>query len=194
MISIHSLFFSQFVEPFLNAVDVGEDILFLFSGKLLQGPSAAVAAERIVAVAVLFNTLGQDPGADIGAVTGIGQRQVGFSDLFYPDGVDLHVPEIKRTVFIAMDGIFILSGSCFRPGANLQNASIIDIAPTLLHALGLPVSTNMDGRVLLEAFRPGHEKVHYAQPAEAMPVEQSALTNGEENEIVERLRGLGYLE
>ena len=127
MISIHSLFLSQFVEPFFNAADVGEDILFLFSGKLLQGPSAAVAAERIVAVAVLFNTLGQDPGADIGAVTGIGQRQVGFSDLFYPDGVDLHVPVIEGTVFIAMDGIFIMLAFHIREGLEQSgwNAEII---------------------------------------------------------------------
>jgi predicted AlkP superfamily phosphohydrolase/phosphomutase len=94
-----------------------------------------------------------------------------------------------------MDGIFILSGPGIHRDVRLEHFSILDVAPTLLHALGLPVPTNMDGRVLLETFKSTHAAaVRHAEPAETAVPPNSRLSGSEEQEIVERLRGLGYLE
>ena len=50
----------------------------------------------------------------------------------------------------------ILAGPDVRSGTTSDvPAGIIDIAPTVLALLGLPVPTTMDGRVLTEALRPG---------------------------------------
>ncbi len=52
-----------------------------------------------------------------------------------------------------MDGILIAGGPdvAHREGVR---AKLIDIAPTISHLLGLPVSTEMDGRVMLDILAP----------------------------------------
>ena len=49
-------------------------------------------------------------------------------------------------------GIVILGGPPFRRHHDLQEASVLDITPTLLALLGLPVAEDMDGRPILDAF------------------------------------------
>ncbi len=53
-------------------------------------------------------------------------------------------------------GVIFAYGPDVEPGARVD-ASVYDIAPTVLHMLGLPVPTNVDGRVLLELFSPSSE-------------------------------------
>ena len=53
-----------------------------------------------------------------------------------------------------LNGILIARGSDFKSGAEIANARLIDIAPTLLHLLGVPVPEDMDGKVLTSAFQP----------------------------------------
>lgn len=48
-------------------------------------------------------------------------------------------------------GVIVLSGPSFRQGVRL-NASIYDVTPTVLYALGLPVANTMPGRILSEAI------------------------------------------
>ena len=49
-------------------------------------------------------------------------------------------------------GIAVLAGPGFRAGERIGEPSLLDVAPTVLAALGLPVGADMDGRVLAEAF------------------------------------------
>lgn len=52
----------------------------------------------------------------------------------------------------APDGLLLLYGEGIRPGALLTGASAVDVAPTLLYALGFPVARDLDGQVLTAAF------------------------------------------
>jgi predicted AlkP superfamily phosphohydrolase/phosphomutase len=52
------------------------------------------------------------------------------------------------------DAIFAMYGPSVRAGWSPGNTSIYDVAPTILYFLGLPVSRQMPGRVLDEAFKP----------------------------------------
>lgn len=54
-------------------------------------------------------------------------------------------------------GVFIAYGSNIKNGVEIQDACIIDLAPTILHVLGIPVPKDMDGRVLKEIFKQGSE-------------------------------------
>lgn len=54
-------------------------------------------------------------------------------------------------------GIFIASGPDFKEGMELSQVSILDLAPTILHQMGLPVPADMDGEVLSEIFKEGSE-------------------------------------
>ena len=52
----------------------------------------------------------------------------------------------------AADGVLLLYGEGIRPGALLTGARLVDVAPTLLYALGFPVARDFDGQALTAAF------------------------------------------
>ena len=49
-------------------------------------------------------------------------------------------------------GVLIMAGPGVRAGASIGECSTLDIAPTLLTLLGLPIPPYMTGRVLEEAL------------------------------------------
>jgi hypothetical protein len=49
-------------------------------------------------------------------------------------------------------GLVILRGAGIRRGAQLDECTNLDLAPTMLHLLGLPIPAHMKGRVLEEAL------------------------------------------
>jgi predicted AlkP superfamily phosphohydrolase/phosphomutase len=54
-----------------------------------------------------------------------------------------------------MDGIFIAEGPDIVQDQKLENANLVDLAPTILHMLDLPVPSEMDGQVLTQIFTGG---------------------------------------
>jgi hypothetical protein len=54
------------------------------------------------------------------------------------------------------EGLLIVKGRGLEPGAFIDGASIVDVLPTLLYSLGLPIAQDLDGRVLTSAFEPAH--------------------------------------
>ena len=95
-----------------------------------------------------------------------------------------------------MHGVLMAAGPNVRPGAVLKGTQIIDLAPTILYRMGVPVPDNMDGRVLTELFDPDFLSanpwaVKVAQPSGGQP--EHSFQPEEEAEIEVRLRGLGYL-
>ncbi len=99
-----------------------------------------------------------------------------------------------------MDGVFFIKGPDINAGKSLTKSKIYDVAPTILHILGLPVPEDMDGKVLKEIFRGDGElgkSVVYRKSPEKNPVSENvaekALSSEDEAKIRERLRGLGYL-
>lgn len=88
-------------------------------------------------------------------------------------------------------GILILHGPSFRAG-TVEEARLEDVTPTLLHALGLPVGEEMDGRVLDGAFADARAitKTSYAGLRGGSG---PALDGDEEAALAERLKGLGYM-
>lgn len=96
------------------------------------------------------------------------------------------------------DGIFLALGANIREGGAIEGARIIDVAPTILYAMGLPIPKDMDGKVLLGAFAPNYREAHsigYEDAGVAEREGESEATYSEEEiaEIEGRLRGLGYL-
>ncbi len=49
-------------------------------------------------------------------------------------------------------GVLIMAGPGIRRGASVSGASVMDMAPTLLHLMGLPVSAQFEGKVLKGAL------------------------------------------
>lgn len=101
--------------------------------------------------------------------------------------------------FHEREGIFGMSGPGIESEVELKQASIQDVMPTLLHALGLPVPDDLDGHVLLDLFVPvwraDHPlRFHRVEDTEVGPKAPHPYSVAEEVLIAERLKGLGYLE
>jgi predicted AlkP superfamily phosphohydrolase/phosphomutase len=94
------------------------------------------------------------------------------------------------------EGIAVLAGPGIKTGAQLEGASIVDLAPTILYTMGLPVPADMDGRVLNEAFDSEYLStfhVQYSDVATDRATGEQEYSDEDEEEIKERLRGLGYV-
>lgn len=50
-------------------------------------------------------------------------------------------------------GLFMAYGPDIKKAGKIENVSILDLAPTILHLMGLEILSDMDGRVLKEIFR-----------------------------------------
>lgn len=96
-----------------------------------------------------------------------------------------------------MDGIFLAYGPGVQPGLEVKDAQIIDLAPTILHAMGEAVPEHMDGRVLEEILSDApHPDQAPTQPdhwAHSSGDNGQGLTEEETQIISERLRSLGYM-
>jgi len=98
-------------------------------------------------------------------------------------------------------GVFAANG----PGIKTSDAgelSILDIAPTVLHSLGLPVPKEMQGAVAERIYDPQFLELHPVRRAAApSPYRQRIENNGsaaapmeDEEVVLDRLRELGYIE
>jgi predicted AlkP superfamily phosphohydrolase/phosphomutase/tetratricopeptide (TPR) repeat protein len=95
-------------------------------------------------------------------------------------------------------GMFVISGPGVRRGETLRGASILDITPTILHALNLPIGADMDGTPLLNAF--SHPLPIQTIPSwdlltgedGSLPPEDS-LHPEEQRAAIDRLVALGYI-
>jgi predicted AlkP superfamily phosphohydrolase/phosphomutase len=54
-------------------------------------------------------------------------------------------------------GLFMAYGPDIEQAGKIQNVSILDLAPTILHLMGLEIPSDMDGGVLKEIFRKGSQ-------------------------------------
>jgi predicted AlkP superfamily phosphohydrolase/phosphomutase len=100
-----------------------------------------------------------------------------------------------------MDGVFIMAGGPARRGHAFTGARIIDVAPTVLYLMGLPIPGDMDGQPLFEAVDPAFAASHAPQylqngaPPAAPPAPKDASYSDEEAEMIaKRLKSLGYIE
>ncbi|MBU4288003.1 MAG: alkaline phosphatase family protein [Proteobacteria bacterium] len=99
------------------------------------------------------------------------------------------------------EGIFAAYGKNII-ACNNFNASIIDITPTVLYHMGLPVHRNMDGRVINEIFSTSFQKDNQVQYTDATPSynierddeQEFGYSEKEKTEIASRLKDLGYFD
>lgn len=92
------------------------------------------------------------------------------------------------------EGVFFAVGPDIAAGATVD-ATVVDVAPTVLHLADVPVPAACDGRVLTEVYAPD-------APAATRPVrtrdygqrESGPMVVGDFDDVEDRLKGLGYLE
>ncbi len=91
------------------------------------------------------------------------------------------------------DGILVVAGPAFKSGVLVENATVLDITPTVLALFGIPIGRDMDGKPLTALLQDT-----VAQGISYVDTHDEGYTySGEEGEyteeLKEHLRGLGYL-
>ncbi len=98
-------------------------------------------------------------------------------------------------------GIFAIRGPGIKRGETITGASLLDVAPTVLHLFGLPSGQDMDGRVLVEAFVepqtpaliPTWEAVMGPHPDGRHPPE-TKVEAGDSQAALAQMVALGYID
>jgi hypothetical protein len=67
---------------------------------------------------------------------------------------------VSGTHAAAPDGFVLAVGDGIRQGATFRRASVLDIAPTILYLMGLPVARDMEGRVATEILEEEFARSH----------------------------------
>jgi predicted AlkP superfamily phosphohydrolase/phosphomutase len=106
---------------------------------------------------------------------------------------------VGQTGYHTLRGAIIAAGGPIRQGAVPKDATIHDIAPTVLALLGLPIGEDMDGRVLDELIDPAFLARF---PVRRIPSYETLLPKAaqdpslqdEDQERLEMLRSLGYIQ
>ncbi len=110
------------------------------------------------------------------------------------------------------DGLVMMMGPNIQQAQQIEGAHIVDLAPTILYAMGVPIPTDMDGRPLGQAFvqQPAAEIVTRPAPRNGANGSNGSSghdvhnngngqqrTNGYTREealsVEQRLRAMGYL-
>jgi predicted AlkP superfamily phosphohydrolase/phosphomutase len=133
----------------------------------------------------------------------------GYSYLFRPSSGKRRPPvckldpqEMKRVKSgdHRQEGIFLATGPALNAPMEVHEAEIIDLAPTILYLLDLPIPPDIDGDVLTQIFPDEYvamHPVHYsnvARPDAAFAESRRDYSAAEEEAIRARLQGLGYIE
>jgi hypothetical protein len=93
------------------------------------------------------------------------------------------------------EGLLVLAGGPVVPG-DLGEATARDVAPTVLHLLGLPKSRELDGRVLEAALSEEFRREHPVRLVDSYgrrPAATAARSDFDQD-VLEQLRSLGYIQ
>ena len=97
-----------------------------------------------------------------------------------------------------MAGIIAAAGGPVREEQWIDGATVLDVAPTILALLGLPVAEDMDGEVLhnlmSDRFLSEHPISSVPSYESEDPVDENPRESAYDDEVLERLRSLGYID
>lgn len=128
---------------------------------------------------------------------------------FVQEGAYLADVQLKTSVFgdadwasgwgtHRMDGIVLGCGPDIKKGERIEGAHIMDIAPTVLRLMEIPVPYDMDGKVLNNIIENEFLTAHREEFADDKGLvidsrADSVLSEDDKEEVANRLKGLGYL-
>ncbi|QOG21053.1 alkaline phosphatase family protein [Bradyrhizobium sp. SEMIA] len=95
--------------------------------------------------------------ADCGAANRSGSRDAVYYDGTYPIGVGMHGGLSAHE----LSSLCILAGDAFRRGVVAAPTSIVDLVPTILSSLGLPLPSTLHGRIIDEALQDREDRSQY---------------------------------
>ena len=95
-----------------------------------------------------------------------------------------------------LEGILAMWGRGVRRGTVIEGARLVDILPTILALLDVPIAMDLEGRVLEGALDPRFTAAHPARFVDAYDADLSPRgpeSSDLDQNVLERLRSLGYI-
>jgi predicted AlkP superfamily phosphohydrolase/phosphomutase len=140
----------------------------------------------------VFSGVYQPSGADIVCTPTDWRYQVfGYQDFVSNKFIESYM---EMTGHHRPDGILFGIGPKFAKGRWVDDCRLVDMGPTIMHLVGLPIPTDMDGSPLEQLF--SDDEWEYPQ---LLPVEEAQealpaveLSDDEPKLVMQRLKALGY--
>ncbi|PYQ12193.1 MAG: hypothetical protein DMF80_18795 [Acidobacteria bacterium] len=112
----------------------------------------------------------------------------------YQDVV-MYINRISGTHDEHTNGIFIARGSDLAPGARAGGISVLDLAPTVLYALGLPPGEDFAGQARTDLFTAEFRSHHpvWSVPSWGTMASWRVETSPVDAQLLDELRALGYV-
>jgi tetratricopeptide (TPR) repeat protein len=184
---------------YLEGIDT---VSHLFIRDPRRGPSAIEAAYRDADALLRRLAAASDPTALVVVCSDHGFQPASAGAAIKEDPADFAGPATAwhrpyGIVAVAEAGVIAGTRSPTLPSGSLGTVTPLDIAPTLLHAAGLPVAAEMPGRIV-EAMLPREAAVRAVerQPTARLVASTprgETIGSGADEAIFARLRSLGYL-
>jgi arylsulfatase A-like enzyme len=114
------------------------------------------------------------------------------SDHGFEAGVMLAILTGRHETDAARDGVIFARGRGIAAGDSANSVTVNDVTPTILAWLGLPIANDMDGKQAAFLQLPENETI---ATYDTNPIRRlDHASPGAEQQILEELRALGYLE
>lgn len=118
----------------------------------------------------------------------VGQRELRMEEIIYltPPYSGVH----------NIDGILIIKGTHVRSGNKISGATILDVTPTILYLEKMPISQEVDGKILFSAISEDFQKTTSAQFIPESKIDKVTPSQKVEfdKQVEERLKSLGYVQ
>jgi arylsulfatase A-like enzyme len=161
-----------------------EKAVDLLNSVTLEGSGARVFEAKVHGVERVMVTASKDFVTLDGTVrTNTGTHRM--KDWFTTNAMSgIHEPE----------GIYFFKGPAFRSGAEGPQVELIDVAPTILYLAGLPLSREIDGEVVWEAFTGEFRAANEVAWVDSYGHFDSLRRDLQlDEETVKKLKALGYI-
>ncbi|MBD3181834.1 hypothetical protein GF312_06055 [Candidatus Poribacteria bacterium] len=126
-------------------------------------------------------------------------RDHGFTSILKSDSFIKKRKEITGTHH--PEGIFIAGGNGIHKGLKLNEVSILDVVPSLLYSMSIPIPEDLEGKVPVEVFDKEYIRENPVAdgPPTTKPEKNTASSKFKQSEeekakVMEKLKALGYLE
>jgi predicted AlkP superfamily phosphohydrolase/phosphomutase len=146
----------------------------------------------------LFGTVRSDPPADGDVAAEVSltspSLKVRAGAQTYDDVV-MYINSISGTHDARTNGVFIAAGPDLAPGARADGISVLDLAPTVLYALGLPAGEDFAGRARDDLFTEAYRSRHppWTVPSWGTMASWRVESSPVDAKLLEELRALGYV-
>ncbi len=163
--------------------------------KIRDHETGELIVEQVFDVDKIYRVAKPDISPDI-----IIQFKPGYISFSDPNGNDggnnLILPAMRDRGTHQVAGMVIFHGETIKTNTLIDNAKIIDLLPTILAVLQIPIPADLDGKILKEIFRTP-ENLECVGGIEAIPEkmtnENFQYSAQEQEDVANRLKELGYL-